>query len=129
MKPTPTDTEVLLELSQQLLDTIAIGDWGGYAAMCDPTLTCFEPEAPNALVEGLPFHQYYFQLPKPAHPTAVRNTLSSPKVRIIGDVAIVTYVRLTQKLVEGAPRTGQTMETRIWQRHAATWKLVHIHRS
>lgn len=29
----------------RLLESIAAGDWGTYAELCDASLTCFEPEA------------------------------------------------------------------------------------
>lgn len=36
--------------------------------LCDGSLTCFEPEAVGHLVEGLPFHKFYFDLPKVGPP-------------------------------------------------------------
>src|SRR5262249_52455615 len=38
-------TQELLRLNQRLLDSIANADWKTYEELCDPTLTCFEPEA------------------------------------------------------------------------------------
>ncbi len=29
--------------------------------ICDPGLTCFEPEALGNLVEGMDFHRFYFE--------------------------------------------------------------------
>ena len=52
----------LLDLNQQLLDCITAADWDTYQQLCDPTLTCFEPEAMGHLVSGMEFHQFYFQL-------------------------------------------------------------------
>lgn len=120
--------EELLKLSQRLLDVIAAGDWQAYAQLCDPTLSCFEPEAGTHLVEGMPFHKYYFDLPPSKSPR--QNTLASPHVRLLGDVAIVSYVRLVQKLdATGAPQTAEISETRVWQRQSGVWKHVHFHRS
>jgi hypothetical protein len=48
--------------------------------MCDAGLTCFEPEARGHLVEGMAFHETYFQH-KGAGATTLRNTMSTPKVR------------------------------------------------
>src|SRR5437016_1401353 len=118
----------LLELNQKLLDSIAAADWKTYRELCDPGLTCFEPEAHGHLVEGLPFHEFYFRLGavKGQHNT----TISSPHVRVIGDVAVVAYVRLNQRLTaEGAPVTRPVEETRIWQRIKGRWQHVHFHRS
>ncbi len=56
--------------------------------------------------------------------------MSNPRVRLMGDVAVVTYIRLTQYLgPEGAPHTSATEETRVWQRQGGSWKHVHFHRS
>jgi calcium/calmodulin-dependent protein kinase (CaM kinase) II len=56
--------------------------------------------------------------------------MCSPRVRLLGDVAVVTYVRLNQRLAaDGAPITIGSEETRVWQRLNGNWKHVHFHRS
>jgi calcium/calmodulin-dependent protein kinase (CaM kinase) II len=120
--------EELLQLNQRLLDSIAAGDWGTYAELCDPSLTAFEPEAQGQLVEGLEFHRFYFSLggAKGNHNT----TMCSPRVRLLGEVAVITYVRLNQRIrADGAPVVAATDETRVWQRQGGCWKHVHFHRS
>jgi len=32
----------------------------GCRKVCDPNMTCFEPEAKGHLVEGMEFHKFYF---------------------------------------------------------------------
>jgi calcium/calmodulin-dependent protein kinase (CaM kinase) II len=118
----------LLQLNQRLLESIAQADWATYAELCDPTLTAFEPEAAGQLVEGLDFHRFYFDLGgiKGRHHT----TMASPHVRLLGEVAVVAYVRLNQRLkFDGTPVTYAFEETRIWQRQQGRWKHVHFHRS
>lgn len=127
MSDNSKDAAELLRLSQELLDAIAAADWKKYAELCDPTLTCFEPEARGHLVAGMPFHKYYFDLEPSKSPR--QNTIASPHVRLLGDTAIVSYVRLVQKLDGGAPVTAQSEETRVWQRTAGQWRHVHFHRS
>lgn len=120
--------EEVLQLNKRLLDSIDDRDWSTYQMLCDPSLTAFEPEALGQLVEGMPFHRFYFDLGggRAAHNT----TMSAPRVRVMGDVAVVTYVRLSQRLSEdGVPTTTGTEETRIWQRKGGVWKHVHFHRS
>ena len=120
----------LLDLSRKLLNSIDTGDWATYASMCDASITCFEPEALGHLVEGLPFHKFYFDLPATATKPAKQSSIASPKVRVIGDSAIVTYVRVVQKLDgHGAPMTAAAMETRIWHKTSVGWKHVHFHRT
>src|SRR5947208_1512200 len=80
-----------------------------YEELCDPTPTCFEPEALGQRVEGMAFHRFYFDL------GAVQGrheaTMASPHVRVMGDVAVVTYMRLNQRVVNGAPMTRAVEET------------------
>jgi calcium/calmodulin-dependent protein kinase (CaM kinase) II len=123
-----TAEEELLELSRQLLDSITLADWKAYAEMCDDSISCFEPEAVGHLVEGMDFHRYYFDLGAGEGPR--NTTLVAPKVRLMGDVAVVTYVRLTQRINEAdAPTTSAFEETRVWQKQEGGWKHVHFHRS
>jgi hypothetical protein len=122
------DEQQVLDANVRLLQSIDAGDWGSYAALCDPQLTCFEPEARGNLVAGLPFHKFYFDLPSSGTPRL--SSISSPYVRVAGDVAIVCYVRLVQKLDgQGQPVTQSVEETRVWQRMDGAWKHIHFHRS
>jgi len=120
----------LLELSQKLLHSIDTGDWATYASLCDTSITCFEPEALGHLVSGMPFHKFYFDLPATATKPAKQSSIASPHVRLIGETAVVTYVRLVQKLDgSGSPLSTAAMETRIWQKTTNGWKHVHFHRT
>jgi ketosteroid isomerase-like protein len=51
-------------------------------------------------------------------------------VRQMGDVAVVTYVRLNQRLgPDGQAAVAAFEETRIWQKQTDGWRHVHFHRS
>jgi hypothetical protein len=118
----------LVELNRRLLAAIADADWHAYSELCDPTLSAFEPEAHGHLVEGMQFHHFYFGLGGIAGPH--NTTLSRPHVRLLGDAAVVSYVRLVQRLDDaGKPVTVRSEETRVWQRQGTTWRHVHFHRS
>jgi len=120
----------LLSVSEKLLRAIDAGDWATYAALCDASLTCFEPEACGQLIAGLPFHKFYFDLAEGAKPTPRQSTIASPHVRMMGDTAVVSYVRVVQKLdASGSPVSVGIYETRVWQKQSAAWKHVHFHRS
>jgi calcium/calmodulin-dependent protein kinase (CaM kinase) II len=126
--PGDSSVQELLQLNQRLLEAIARADWATYEDLCDPTLTCFEPEANGEQVEGLAFHQFYFKLgPVQGHHCT---TMAAPRVRLMGDVAVVSYVRLNQRVqADGSPVTRSVAETRVWQRQKGKWKHVHFHRS
>jgi calcium/calmodulin-dependent protein kinase (CaM kinase) II len=117
----------LLSLNQRLLDAIASADWATYTELCDPSLTCFEPEAAGHLVQSMAFHEHYFKLGPVAGEHCT--TMASPHVRVMGDAAVVSYVRLNQRVVDGAPVTRAVEETRVWQCIDGRWRHVHFHRS
>mmetsp|Transcript_20337 Transcript_20337/g.62883 ORF Transcript_20337/g.62883 Transcript_20337/m.62883 type:complete len:183 (+) Transcript_20337:33-581(+) len=118
-----------------LLTAIKQGDLRTYEHLVDDALTCFEPEACGHLVEGKDFHKYYFRRHEKAAPPEEANvTTVDERVKVLGDVALVVYVRL----IQSQGKTTATEETRVWQRakdHATAtsaiskWKLVHFHRS
>ena len=121
-------TEELLRITSRLLESIDQADWATYQDLSDPSLTAFEPESNGQLVEGLGFHRFYFDLGgiRGRHQT----TMANPRVRIMGDVAVVTYARLLQRLQpEGGPTTVASTETRVWHRRDGRWRHVHFHRS
>ena len=123
-----SDEAELISLTTRLLGAIADGDWSTYTELCDPTLTCFEPEARGHMVQGMPFHKFYFDLggSNPGH-----TTIASPHVRFLGlEVAVVSYVRLVQHLDSAdQPQTHCFEETRIWHRQNGCWRHMHFHRS
>jgi ketosteroid isomerase-like protein len=125
--------EEVLALTRRLLDAVAAADWKTYRELVTDDITCFEPEAKGQLVEGLPFHKFYFDLAGDRSKAApnVTTTLASPVVKMLGEnVAIVAYVRLVQKLdATGAPVVASGEETRVWVRMPEGWRHVHFHRS
>ena len=128
--PVPADPVAaeLLDLSRQLLDSIDRQDWAVYEELCDPALTAYEPEGVGSLVTGMEFHRFYFELEASGRPT--QSIISSPQIHLLGDVALVTYVRQKQRVeADGRPTTVAFEETRIWQKQNGRWKHIHFHRS
>lgn len=118
----------IIQLTQRLLDAIASADWATYQELCDPSLTSFEPEALGQLVEGLEFHHFYFKLS--GNRGLSNTTLCAPRVRLMDDVAVITYIRLNQRSgSENPAATTGSSETRVWQRQGGRWRHVHFHRS
>ncbi len=118
----------LIALNQKLLDSIANADWKTYKSLCDPKITAIEPEAPGQVVEGLEFHKYYFDLGGPK--TKVLTTICHPVIHQNGNMAVIAYVRLVQKLnASGSPITVASSETRVWECIEGNWLHIHFHRS
>jgi hypothetical protein len=128
-----TNEQRLICLNQTLLESVVSGDWLTYASHCSVDLTCFEAETNGVLAEGLAFHRFYFDLPAAAAsgpPFSIQVSMARPHIRWISpDAAVLSYTRLTQKMVDGAAVTASCCETRVWQRINGTWKHVHVHRS
>lgn len=128
-----TKEQQLICLNQTLLESVVSGDWRTYASHCSLDLTSFEAETNGVLAEGLAFHRFYFELPEAAQsspPTPIQVSMARPHIRWINaDAAVLSYTRLTQKMVDGAAVTASCCETRVWQRIDGSWKHVHVHRS
>ena len=120
----------IIDLTRQLIEAITKSDWSTYTKLCAEDLTAFEPEAEGHLVEGLGFHQHYFDMQDQSPYAGVTTSISCPHVRIMGEVAVIAYTRLTQRVGEdGSSSTSHTQETRVWQKTDGAWKHVHFHRS
>ena len=82
-------SQELLDHNQRLLNAIVTGDWKTYEALCDSSITCFEPEARGQLAVGMAFHKFYFDLPSAPQKPAKTVTMSQPHVRLMGDSAVL----------------------------------------
>ncbi|XP_033097096.1 calcium/calmodulin-dependent protein kinase type II subunit delta-like isoform X4 [Anneissia japonica] len=119
----------IIKLTEQIIEAIQKGDYETYTQICDPHLTCFEPEAFGNLIHGMDFHKFYFDNANKGN--KARNTIVNPYVHLIGeDTAVIAYVRLTQFInSSGLPVTQQSEETRVYQRKESKWQHIHFHRS
>ncbi len=136
----PFSNKSVLATNQQLLNSIATGNYDVYKNLCSENLSCFEPESAGMLVEGLEFHKYYFDLgSKIQEHEAMRTTfnipknitMSNPHVRWLGQNAVVvSYTRVDQSVTpKGEPITQTMSETRIWEIIDSTLVHVHFHKS
>ncbi|XP_072037970.1 calcium/calmodulin-dependent protein kinase type II delta chain-like [Amphiura filiformis] len=120
----------IIKLTEQLIEAIGSGDYDTYTKLCDPSLTCFEPETCGNLVEGMEFHRFYFDNLHSNKGRARNTTILHPHVHVLGDdAACVGYIRLIQSIENGVAVTVQTTETRVWARKEGKWQNVHFHRS
>ncbi|CAF1537800.1 unnamed protein product [Rotaria magnacalcarata] len=131
---TPVDlNSEITKVTEQLIQAIANSDYDMYKSLCDPKITCFEPETIGNLVEGLDFHKFYFDtvLSAKASKPTINCTMLTPVVHILGDEsACIAYVLLLQFLDRnGQPQSVRTEETRIWHKKDSRWQCVHFHRS
>ncbi len=123
------DQADILDLTTRLLQAITVADWDTYTELCAADLTAIEPEANGHLIEGMPFHKHYFDMAGQSPYANVTTTISSPHIRMMGNVAVIAYVRMTQRVTGGNSTTSATEETRVWEKTEGVWKHVHFHRS
>ncbi|CAM2706540.1 unnamed protein product [Rotaria socialis] len=119
----------ITKVTEQLLQAIANSDYEMYKSLCDPKITCFEPETIGNLVEGLDFHKFYFDtvLSAKASKPTINCTMLTPVVHTLGDEsACIAYVLLLQN---GQAQSVRTEETRVWHKKDSRWLCVHFHRS
>nr|CAD2146793.1 unnamed protein product [Meloidogyne enterolobii] len=131
-----TQKQEIVRVTQQLLDAISCKDFDSFSKLCDPNLTCFEPETLGNLIEGMDFHKFYFVngpqiLPGSDKQHQIHTTLLNPNVHLMGDEgACIAYIRLTQYIDRfGEARTCQAQETRVWKKRNGNWYCIHTHRS
>ncbi|XP_067262269.1 calcium/calmodulin-dependent protein kinase (CaM kinase) II beta 1 isoform X17 [Chanodichthys erythropterus] len=124
-----TRKQEIIKITEQLIEAINNGDFEAYAKICDPGLTCFEPEALGNLVEGMDFHRFYFENLLSKNSKPIHTTILNPHVHLIGEeAACIAYIRLTQYVDgQGRPRSSQSEETRVWHRRDSKWQNVHFH--
>ena len=130
----PIAKRELLENNALLLDAVDGGDYATYASLVHESVTAFEPEARGHRIAGLPFHRFFLEHRAAQQcggaragcgGAARRSEMSEPHVRLLGDTAIVSYVRLTQS--SGGVVAAE--ETRVWRVVGGRWRNVHFHRS
>lgn len=134
----------IIKVTEQLLSALTSGEFETFSRLCDPKITCFEPESLGNLVEGMDFHKFYFDNWKLSRSDTVvtkssvsqsrshiNTTVLHPTVHLMSDdAACIAYIRLTQYLDrDGTAKTVQHEETRVWHRKNGRWINVHCHRS
>ena len=130
----PARDREILAINQAMLESVLRGDWQSYAASCSSDVSCFEAETNGVLVEGLPFHRFYFADADNGNASneaaRAQVTMARPHLRWLSDdVVVLSYTRLVQRQTNGAFTTSSCCETRIWQRNHDRWQQVHVHRS
>lgn len=127
-----TRINLIIKLTENLVDAIDSGDFEKYRKLCAPTMTAFEPESLGNLIEGTDFHRLYFDQTNTSS-SATRMQLSkilNPSVLILSeDSGSIAYVRLVITKDTNGIRTQRFEETRIWTRKENKWMCVHFHRS
>ena len=118
---------LIIKLTEQLLDAIDNGDFEKYKRFCATSMTAFEPESLGNLIEGTDFHKLYFDQ---ASGHVSHSKILNPSVLLLSeDSSSIAYIRLTVTKDATGVHTKRFEETRIWLRKENKWMCVHFHRS
>ncbi|XP_064389797.1 calcium/calmodulin-dependent protein kinase type II alpha chain-like isoform X3 [Halichondria panicea] len=88
--------------------------------------TATQSTVDTQLVTGMEFHKFYFDHHLPASPSAIQQSMITPKVQMLGDSgAYCAYIRLIQTVdKEGVAHSVSIPETRIWQDIGSMFILI-----
>uniref|UniRef100_A0A2K5Q496 Protein kinase domain-containing protein n=1 Tax=Cebus imitator TaxID=2715852 RepID=A0A2K5Q496_CEBIM len=95
----------ITKVTEQLIEAINNGDFEAYRKDCDPRLTAFEPEALGKLVEGMDFHQFYFENALPQSNKPIHTIILNPHVHLVRDDAARTALHTQYMDGSGLPKT------------------------
>jgi hypothetical protein len=115
--------ETLIEKEKAALDRWAKGDTSGYTELGAETVTYFA-EGSDTLIIG-------FKAFKAANDaidgqfTIPRYEMIEPRVRLIGDVGLLTYT--LSNFNTAGEITSRWKSTEIYQNFGSGWKLIHSH--
>ncbi|KAF0690366.1 Aste57867_18201 [Aphanomyces stellatus] len=125
----PIVKQHLVDITQSLLDSVFQSDWATYQDLCDESISAIEPQSMGHVVEGLKFHEFYFQnqsIGGLGVSKICKANVVDPHVKLLGDTAVVSFANVIQSATQ---ESVMYMETRVWHRQNGKWKNVHFHRS
>lgn len=134
---TAARVDELLEMLDRHLRSIWAGDRDTYAATTAPDVTFFEWYISNQRIDGVDFHLREIAANQRAAEDRrragrryeVEHEVLAPAVQFYGDVAVITFTLLMRYTTDEGVRHTEHNETRVFQRRAGTWQLVHCHKS
>jgi hypothetical protein len=120
-QPAADSTSEILALERQVMDGWSKGDPGPFLAISDPQIT-FIHEMTGQRLEGLAALKTLCEQYR-GRPMFDSYDIQNPKVRTIGDVAILNY--------QLAQRVGDSMRywngTEVFWRTKEGWRIIHNH--
>ncbi len=132
----PEEQELLVLLDRHLR-SIWEGDLETYTATTAPDVTFFEWYISTQRIDGLDFHLRETAANARAAQARraagqryeIEHEVLAPKVQIYGEIAIITYTLLMRYSDDQGVTHTEHNETRVFQRRAQGWQLVHCHKS
>lgn len=125
----PYIADEVIHLTQQHIHCLGTGNWDLYKSTFCPEVTSFETQqdmdsgsTDKATVRGVDAHRRYFD----RFASKKSDILGKPLVRVLGKVAIISYVRQMHNDETGSKERYH--ETKIWSLNGKSeWKAVHLH--
>jgi len=111
----------ILALERSAMDGWLKGDPGPQLAITDPQITYFHAVV-EVRLEGLPAVKQLYERYR-GKPLFDSYEILTPKVQVLGDVAVLTY-RLAQN---AGGVTAFWNATQVYQRKTEGWRVIHTH--
>ena len=124
-----TNTNTIINLTQELLDSMSKKDWVAYKYLVDDKSISLEPENKGSFIEGTDVQKFLFDLPG-NQDLKIKETIVNPNIRLINDISIICFKRLRQiyNIADKSNYTECFSSTLIWKKIPDVgWKVIHCH--
>ena len=120
------------------LRAIQENDLAAYHETTAPDLTLYECWITPHRIDGLPFHDFMMESnarrgtvfgSDAKQKAETRFDLSNLSIQRYGDTAIASYTMLVSTALPEGVQVVSHNESRVMVKHAAQWKVVHVHKS
>ena len=123
------EEQSVMDAVERLVSVVARCDADAYRKLVADDVSSFEFDIAPYRIDTLEFHLHLLkqsaQLPTPAP----RIDILTPRVRVLGNVAIASYTLLKTVQADGKSVFRSCNESRVFEKREGTWVMVHFHRS
>ncbi len=124
-----TNTNTIINLTQEYLDSIAKRDWVTYKSLVDEKSVSIEPEYQNSIIEGIDSQKFLFDLPT-NQDIKVKENIVQPNIKLINDISLICLKRVRQiyNISDNSVRSECYTGSIIWKKIPEVgWKVIHCH--
>ncbi len=116
---------LIVDLEREALAQFGRGEIDGPLALCDDQIAYFDP-CLERRIEGRSALAAHYE-PARGQPQYARFDLLDPRVQVLGDTGILTYVLKTKAAPDAPSQETSWKVTAIYHRFDEGWRIVHSH--
>ena len=125
-----SDDSEVWDFLHRHLTSIFAGDWETYRATTAEDLGLYEHFVTRHRLVGLDFHKFMIENSWATRQAREwRFDLLDRRLQDLGDVMVASYTLMLSLAGEAGIEHRTHNETRVLARDAASWKVVHVHKS